>query len=190
MNWKSADREDLNRDRGILTKADREYLVGKSKIEKASHSERRARERIRNRLKNAILDMGLLFEHMERRDKEQVFVPDSDARSDALTANSHALALLLDGVGAHRLMQHTKPNKDPSEEALRHALELVGREHRYFIREVSLEVDADRIPENRLFRMLREGDKLSPESLRFLLELDEVDVEQVQESIRKQIEDE
>lgn len=187
MDWEIADKADLSRERGILTKSDREFLTGDSDIEPESHSERKSRERIRNRTKNALLDMWLLFEELEQRDLEQIFMPENDARSDSLAATSRALAFIFDGVGAHRLMQPSKPHKDPSEESLRRALELVGRKHEYFVQEVELEIEADRIPVKRLFRDLEEENELPPEALRFLLELDEVDTSEVQDSIRDMV---
>lgn len=62
-----------DRGRGILTKSDRKFLRGESDIEPQSHGERRARARIRERLRNAIYDLSLLFVHLEERDRKQVF---------------------------------------------------------------------------------------------------------------------
>lgn len=62
-----------DRDRGILTETDRKFLRGESDIEPQSHGERRARARIRKRLRNAIYDLSLLFVHLEERDRKQVF---------------------------------------------------------------------------------------------------------------------
>lgn len=67
---------DRDRDRGILTPTDREFLLGESEIESKSQSERNARARIRKRLRNAVLDFPILLEHLEDRDLKQVFDPD------------------------------------------------------------------------------------------------------------------
>ena len=64
---------DESRPRGFLTEADRRYLLGTSDLEPRSHGERRARERIRNRFFNALLDFVLVEEHLADRDREQVF---------------------------------------------------------------------------------------------------------------------
>jgi hypothetical protein len=62
-----------DRVRGFLTETDRRFLRGKSEIEPHSHSERKARERIRNRIFNAFLDFSLVFRFFEERDREQIF---------------------------------------------------------------------------------------------------------------------
>jgi len=67
---------DFDRDRGILGQADRRYLAGESDIEPKSQSERNVRARIRNRFRNAILDMPILLKQLEDRDLEQVLRPD------------------------------------------------------------------------------------------------------------------
>ena len=63
----------LDRPRGLLTEADREYLSGTSDLEPQSHGERRARERIRRRVKHALLDFEILFYCLEDRDIEQIY---------------------------------------------------------------------------------------------------------------------
>ncbi|MFC6823502.1 hypothetical protein [Halopelagius fulvigenes] len=70
----SADRE-----RGILTPSDREFLLGR-KTDYTEHSKKQKRNRIRRRLRNAILDFTILFDHLEDRDRETVFDPDDEAR--------------------------------------------------------------------------------------------------------------
>lgn len=60
------------RDRGIISHDDRRYLKGLSDMEYAS-SERKARMRIRNRIRDALLDFSILMENLETRDREQVF---------------------------------------------------------------------------------------------------------------------
>lgn len=60
----SADRE-----RGILTPSDREFLLER-KTDYTEHSKKQKRNRIRRRVRNAILDFTILFEHLEDRDCE------------------------------------------------------------------------------------------------------------------------
>jgi len=71
--------EDESRPRGILTPSDREFLLG-HKTDYTDHSKKQKRNRIRRRLRNAILDFSILFEHLEERDRETVFDPDDEAR--------------------------------------------------------------------------------------------------------------
>jgi len=71
------------RPRGVLSPADREYLLGESDLEDQSHGERRRRGFIRERLLHAILDFRLIFEYLEQRDIVQVFDPVRDPGRDA-----------------------------------------------------------------------------------------------------------
>lgn len=65
----------VDRPRGILTEADRKYLTNHpdSEIEPRTHGERRARERIRQRVIHSILDFRILAEYLEDRDRERIF---------------------------------------------------------------------------------------------------------------------
>lgn len=66
----------VDRDRrGGLTVSDRRYLFGhpESAIEPYSAAERRARQRIRERTVDAILDFSVLLEFMQERDLNQIF---------------------------------------------------------------------------------------------------------------------
>lgn len=58
--------------RGILTEADRDFLHGE-KEELTEQSKRDTRYRIRKRLKNGILDLGVLSAHLEDKDRKRVF---------------------------------------------------------------------------------------------------------------------
>lgn len=59
------------RDRGILSQADRDYLLGKKDL--SDQSQRDTRYRIRNRVENAIIDFYLLNAGLEQNDQKQVF---------------------------------------------------------------------------------------------------------------------
>lgn len=74
---------DPDRDRGVLTPSDREFLLGR-KTDYTEHSKKQKRNRIRRRVRNAVLDFTILFEHLDDRDRETVFDPD-DAERDAYT---------------------------------------------------------------------------------------------------------
>lgn len=60
------------RDRGVLSSADREYLRGDRDLSSVQ-AERNARARIRARVYDALLDFEVLVEHLEARDRELVF---------------------------------------------------------------------------------------------------------------------
>lgn len=63
---------DTDRDRGILTPADRAYLRG-DRTYASEQSERNARARIRDRVYDAVLDFEPLVEGLSERDRELVF---------------------------------------------------------------------------------------------------------------------
>jgi len=68
-----------DRPRGILTTSDREFLLGR-KTDYTEHSKKQKRNRIRRRIRNAILDFTILFEYLDDRDRETVFDPEDDER--------------------------------------------------------------------------------------------------------------
>ena len=70
---------DSERDRGLLTPSDREFLLGR-KTDYTDHSKKQKRNRIRRRIRNAILDFSILFEHLDDRDRETIFDPDEPER--------------------------------------------------------------------------------------------------------------
>ncbi|WP_458209288.1 hypothetical protein [Haladaptatus sp. NG-SE-30] len=114
-----------DRDRGILTPSDREYLIGR-KSDYTEHSKKQKRNRIRRRLRNAILDFTILFEHLEDRDRETVFNPDDDARDAYTQGITDMLAFLHLGT-----MGYYTPFKDMLAEGVNKAeQELAGSDYR------------------------------------------------------------
>lgn len=61
-----------DRERGILTSDDIDYLRGK--VSKEGQNERRTRHRIRQRIQNAIVDFAIAFEYLEARDRIQILL--------------------------------------------------------------------------------------------------------------------
>ncbi|WP_435335778.1 hypothetical protein [Haloarchaeobius sp. TZWWS8] len=61
-----------DRPRGLLSKADREYLLGLSEMTH-EQSKRNAEARIRERVTHGILDFYLLIRQLERKDRRQIF---------------------------------------------------------------------------------------------------------------------
>lgn len=97
---------DPDRERGILTPSDREFLLGR-KTDYTEHSKKQKRNRIRRRIRNAILDFTIIFEHLDDRDRETVFDPE-DAEREAYTRGiTDMLALLHLGT-----MGYSTPFKD------------------------------------------------------------------------------
>lgn len=65
---------DLDRERGVLTSSDREYLIGKNEPE-SSQVDSNIRNRIRDRTRNAILDFWLINSHLDEKDRRMIFAP-------------------------------------------------------------------------------------------------------------------
>ncbi|AEH39193.1 hypothetical protein [Halopiger xanaduensis] len=92
---------DSDRPRGILTPSDRDFLLGR-KTDYKDHSKKQKRNRIRRRVRNAILDFSILFEYMEERDRETVFDPDDEDRDAYTQGITDMLAFLhLGTMGYH-----------------------------------------------------------------------------------------
>lgn len=95
------------RPRGILSPADRAFLSGQADLE-SIQSIYDTRYRIRQRIKHAILDFSIIFEHLEEQDREQVFDPGDDQREALTEGIIDALAFFYLGTESY----------DPSRENL------------------------------------------------------------------------
>ncbi|MFC6954992.1 hypothetical protein [Halorubellus litoreus] len=114
-----------DRGRGILTPSDREYLLGR-KTDYTEHSKKQKRNRIRRRLRNAILDFTILFECLEERDRETVFNPNATDREAYTQGITDMLAFLHLGT-----MGYYTPFKDMLAEGVNKAeQELAGSDYR------------------------------------------------------------
>lgn len=85
------------RPRGILSPADRRFLRGEADLQ-SEQSVYDVRYRIRQRLRNALLDFSLLFECLDDRDREQVFDQREDGDGDLTEAIVDAVAVLALGT--------------------------------------------------------------------------------------------
>lgn len=65
----------IERDRGILTEHDRQYLLGELDEELNDNAEYQKRHQIRNRIRNAIYDFQIITGELEPRDIDQLFEP-------------------------------------------------------------------------------------------------------------------
>ncbi len=171
---------DPDRERGILTPSDREFLLGR-KTDYTEHSKKQKRNRIRRRIRNAILDFTIIFEHLDDRDRETVFDPE-DAEREAYTRGiTDMLALLHLGT-----MGYSTPFKDMLARGVYKAeQELAGSDYRmvnvYFNVDPVGQIDVDDVidklergqfeeitdEELRAFvRLLAESDDFTPEPMR------------------------
>lgn len=182
------------RERGVLSPADREYLRG-DKSELSEGSEYNTKRRIRNRVRNSLLDFTLLFEHLDESEREKIFGSNvratMDVDEDLWEGIRDTLGFVLEGAGAATPTVMGSAEKPVSgsicDRLLEDALQKVGDRNGYLVKEVRLNVDATRMPWSNLRSRLKEGDELPPEALRFLLHHENVDVAEVQDQIRDMV---
>lgn len=116
---------DAERPRGILTPSDRDFLVGR-KTDYTEHSKKQKRNRIRRRVRNAVLDFSILFEYMEERDRDTVFDPADEDRDTYTRGITDMLAFLHLGT-----MGYYTPFKDMLSEGVGKAeQQLAGSDYR------------------------------------------------------------
>ncbi|ADJ14152.1 hypothetical protein [Halalkalicoccus jeotgali] len=171
---------DPDRDRGVLTPSDREFLLGR-KTDYTDHSKKQKRNRIRRRVRNAILDFTILFEYLDERDRETVFDPENE-ECDAYTRGiTDTLAFLHLGT-----MGYSTPFKDMLARGVsKGEQELAGSDYRMVNVEFNVDpvgrIDVDEVVEKldrgafeeitdeelRAFvRLLAESEDFSPGPLR------------------------
>lgn len=133
-----------DRERGILTPSDRAFLLGR-KTDYTDHSKKQKRNRIRRRIRNAILDFSIIFEHLDDRDRETIFDPDHDDRDAYTRGITDVLAFLhLGTVG------YSTPFKDMLARGVNKAeRELAGSDYRMVSVDFSVDpvgrIDVDEI---------------------------------------------
>jgi hypothetical protein len=178
-----------DRGRGILTPSDRDFLLGR-KTDYTEHSKKQKRNRIRRRIRNAVLDFSIIFEHLEERDLETVFDPDEDHREEYTQGIVNMLAFLHLGT-----MGYYTPFKHMLAEGVNRAeQELAGSEHRLV--QVDFNVDPiGRIDVDRVLEKLDRGryDEITDEELRafvaLLGESDGFHSEEVRSEMKGQMDD-
>ncbi len=171
---------DSDRPRGILTPSDRDFLLGR-KTDYTDHSKKQKRNRIRRRVRNAVLDFSILFECLEERDRETVFDPDDQDRDAYTQGITDMLAFLHLGT-----MGYHTPFKDMLSEGVGKAEQrLAGSNYRMVNVEFNVDpvgqIDVDEVVEKleneefaqltdeelRAFvRLLTMSDSFSPEATR------------------------
>jgi hypothetical protein len=176
---------DADRPRGILTPSDRDFLLGR-KTDYTDHSKKQKRNRIRRRVRNAILDFSILFEYMEERDRNTVFDPDDEDRDAYTQGITDTLAFLHLGT-----MGYYTPFKDMLSEGVGKAEQrLAGSNYRMLNVEFNVEpvgqIDVDEVIaklENEEFA------QLTNEELRAFVRLLTMSEEFAPEATREDIKD-
>lgn len=105
MDGKTARRspfDDLS-ESGLLTRSDRELLFGDKEYDDPAQ-ERKARQRMRNRIRNGLLDFVILAKYLDERDRVQIFgdvtaqLPEDVYNDDTIEAVVHAIGFLYAGA--------------------------------------------------------------------------------------------
>lgn len=154
------------RDRGILTPADRAFLTGESTME-TEQSKRDARYRIRNRLNNGVLDFDVLLSSLETKDRQKAFEKflDEDEYPSGITSThplTRALSFFYIGIDEQG---------EEFDEILALAIEEAERRRGRIVNDVDVEisVDSEQPDVDDLLDRLRTGENLSDGELDILV---------------------
>jgi hypothetical protein len=155
-----------NRDRGILTSADRSFRNGEAEL-RNEQSRRDARYRIRNRLSNAILDFQILLNSLDEKDSESVFENLLSQNGEEIElAPSHeliqAITFLYEGIDGQGF---------DFEEVLELAIVRSETRQGRIVQdiEIQINVDSETPDPNELLERLRSGEDLSDAELDILV---------------------
>ena len=180
---------DPDRDRGILTPSDRAFLLGR-KTDYTEHSKNQKRNRIRRRIRDAMLDFTILFEHLDDRDRETVFDPEDEEREAYTRGIVDALAFLHLGT-----MGYSTPFKDMLARGVAKAeQELAGSDYRMVSVDFNVEpvgrIDVDEV----IDKLERDRfDEITDEELRafvrLLAESEDFSAEPIREEIKGRVDE-
>lgn len=156
-----------DRQRGILTTDDRDYLTGRKNLQ--PDSERNTRKRIRDRTRNAVYDFEYLTAELESRDVTQL-VTDADEPNDELFDAAEDVIAFVFRMCAHA-PDTGQSTDDRFRELLRNGIEK-GLDERHEVLDFNLDLQygLPREQRERLLRKVREGEDLTLPELREALE--------------------
>ena len=189
-----------HRNHPLITETDWGLLTEEGYFEdrkRPSVSRNQQRRKLHARVRNALLDLSLLFNQLDATEIAKIFSskPDGWLRQNE-GAITDSLAFILYGMGIIHLMtadsaEYHGTSKRLFEDALYEAGKKYGEADvstgPYLVEGVKLDIDGTRIPRPNLLRDLEEGRELHPSAVRMLLEMEEVDTAPVQEELRKML---
>lgn len=156
-----------DRQRGILTTDDRDYLTGRKNLQ--ADSERNARKRIRDRTRNAVYDFEHLTADLEQRDVTQL-VTDADEPNEELFDAAEDIIAFVFRMCAHA-PDSGQSTDDRLRELLRNGIEKgLNERHELLDFNLDLQYGLPREQRERLLRKVREGKDLTLPELREALE--------------------
>jgi hypothetical protein len=153
-----------DRDRGILTRDDRDYLTGRKNL--TDGSERNARQRIRDRTRNALYDLEYLTAELDDRDVTQLVVDNGEPDKGIFNAAEDLIAF------AFRLCQQRPDSTDHSTDELFRTLMYDGIEksladdHQILDFDLDLKYGDPGLAEAEILESLHKGKPLSLSQLR------------------------
>lgn len=193
------------RDRGVLTPTDRQFLRGEKEYKNPETTSHR-RSDIRTRLRNAVLDLSLLFECYDEHDD---LVTDVFRDDELVDEFGNMIALIFCGVTSDVTLDGSRLRslKGPAGIHMTGEIEGVGDHHSseflqvlgdglsrglfefdsIFLEKAQLETEAIRLPDRRIRRNLEEGETLHPNAAALLLRTGEVDPEAFTDFAREQL---
>lgn len=165
------------RQSGLLTYDDREYLLGQKSLSEAVEAQ--SRQRLRDRVRNGLLDFELLLGEMEERDVSTIFSqmteppwPREEDISEVYWGTKFALAFLYQSVERHAPADFATTLEDAIELAEKGQLGESESSH-YGRAEVTVDIDIDRIIEGAdprvALQKLRNGDSLTDHEIAALV---------------------
>ncbi len=164
----------------LLTPKQRDYLLDRSDIEPKSAEERAIRNRIRERLKIAIFDMGIVGDNIEQRDLERAF-----NEPDLFNQLHKQLALIL--LGASLAGKYELPDNGTTddlvamyEDLYEDGLKTLHEQRGLYVENASVSIDIELGPST---DQLKENDyaEMSIDHLTLLLQNGEVTREEFAE---------
>ncbi len=164
-----------DRQRGILSQADRAYLRGESDLA-STQSERNTRARIRDRTYNAMLDFELLVERLPEHDRRLVF----EKRFENM-AGAEAFDALVSAVSF--LYRATEDTSLDFETVLNEGINMAEvREDR--VASVDLDMTFQSLTVEQLRHKLEAGEELSLTEIAYLHGSDEIQMDELAEYFR------
>jgi hypothetical protein len=153
-----------DRDRGILTTDDRDYLTGRKNY--SDGSERNTRQRIRDRTRNGLYDFEHLATEVAEKDITQLATSNGTVDEQIFDAAEDAIAFIF-MLCRHAPDTEAYTTNDRFKEILRNGIEKgVAEDHTVLDFDLDLQYGLPREARNRIRRKLRHGESLTVAELR------------------------
>lgn len=157
-----------DRNRGVLTTDDRDYLTGRKNLQ--SGSERNTRSRIRDRVRNSVYDFEYLTSDLEERDVAQLVAEDGEVNDELFEAAEDVIGFVF-RMCAQVPDESGKATDDLFREVVRNGLKK-GIKERHEVLDFKFEFQHGPPNERRmaLLRKIHQGEGLTLPELREAIE--------------------